>query len=175
MILTSTALAAAQPVNEPAEAHPEYAVRAGLHSTAMDLSDDAPAGTGFLLEGGAAWRFNAWLSLGAFSAFSRLHDSFKDPFALNKTYASTTLFFDLGVRFSLHWGGAFGGLGLGIEERREFEAWNRGPIGELHAGYRFPTVSWLHGAPELAAMFGRSTMTPDGYVNTTRLAIGVVF
>ncbi len=98
MILTSTTLAAAQPVNEPAEAHPEYAVRAGIHSTAMDLSDDAPVGTGFLLEGGAAWRFNAWLSLGAFSAFSRLHDSFKDPFVSNKTYTSTTLFFDLGVR-----------------------------------------------------------------------------
>jgi hypothetical protein len=175
MILTPTALASAEPVTEPPAAHPELAVRAGIHSTTSSSGDEAPGGIGLLVETGAAWRFNSWLSLGAFAAFSRLHDSVDDPFVPNKSHAETVLFFDLGMQFSVHWSGVFVGLGMGIEERHDSVSWSHGPIGELHVGFRFPAVSWLRSAPEVVGTLGRSVRDYGGYVEIARFAIGLVF
>lgn len=168
VIATWATAAAAQPAP-----HAEYAVRAGLHDTTLEYDDDAPSGRGPLVEAEVGWRFQPWLSLAAFGAFSHLRDSFQDPFQ-PVMYTSSVTFVDLGLRFSVHTHGAFVGLGI-AEEERHFGSWERAPFAELHAGFTFPRIEALHGAPQALVLVGRSVTDQGYYVNTIRLAIGVQF
>ena len=159
----------------------EAAVRVGFQSTTITADDDAPAGGGLVAELEAGVRVTRWLSLDVFGAYSSIDDTIRNPFPgeMPATSDEHVRFLDLGVRASLHIGGAFGGVGLGVDHFRQSDAtgeWGDNyRMGELHVGYAFPA---FHGvAPQLAAMltktFADNASTYD--IGSVRVVVGAGF
>jgi len=157
----------------------EAAVRVGFQSTTITADDDAPAGSGLVAELEAGVRVARWLSFDLFGAYSSIDDTINNPFPLEMPATSRdhVRFLDLGVRATLHAGGAFGGVGLGVDHFHESlgDSGDNYRMRELHVGYTFAA---FHGvAPQLAAMltqtFAQNASTYD--IGSVRVVVGAQF